>query len=50
MRSGGASTRGVRNQFAQFGEDIKAWRVNDHKYPILPVVLKKLSKLRQYIR
>ncbi|GAB4166505.1 MAG: glycosyltransferase family 2 protein [Planctomycetota bacterium] len=49
MRTGGTSTKGIRNQFTQFGEDIKAWRVNSHPFPLFPVMLKKMSKLRQFL-
>ncbi len=48
MKSGGMSTRGVRNQFVQFGEDIRAWWVNERTVGVVPVILKKLSKLSQY--
>ncbi len=49
MRKGGASSSGLRGQIRQFGEDMRAWRLNRHPFPLLPVMLKKVSKLRQFL-
>ncbi len=50
MRIGGKSNKSVNNIFIQTKEDYRSWKVNKLQCGILPIILKKFSKIKQYFK
>ena len=50
MRAGGVSNRSVRNRVKANAEDRLAWKVNGLKPTLFTLILKPLSKLRQFFQ
>ena len=48
MRVGGMSNSSIKQRYLAFLNDYKAARKNKLPYPMLTVLLKKISKLQQY--
>ena len=49
MRQGGKSTASFRNRFIAHVEDRKAWKLNQLKPDLFTLILKPLSKIKQFI-
>ena len=50
MRTGGVSNRSFRNIIVSNDEVVKSWRVNGLKVPLLIILKKPISKLKQFFR
>ncbi|MCK9418621.1 MAG: glycosyltransferase [Nitrospirae bacterium] len=48
MRMGGASNRSLRNMMVKTKEDYRAWKVNSLRRRFYTILLKNLSKVRQF--
>lgn len=49
MRQGGKSTASIKNRIIANIEDRKAWKVNQLKPDFFTLILKPLSKIKQFI-